>query len=85
MEPKTTRIPISLSGKKHPLTSQFKSETPKMTEETPKRRIVLNKKVIPKITIKVDELIKDTFHNLATGKLKNVIDSDAVLDNSALI
>ncbi len=85
MESKTTRIPINLSGKKNPLVSQFKSEAPNMTEETPKRRIVLNKKVIPKITIKVDELIRDTFHNLATGKLKNVIDSEAVLDNSALI
>jgi len=40
---------------------------------------------VPKITIQVDELIRETFSNLVSGKLRRVTDSSAVLNNEALL
>lgn len=53
--------------------------------ETPKKKIVINRRVVPKITIRVDELIRDTFHGLANDRLRYVTDSEDVLNNKILI
>lgn len=53
--------------------------------ETPKKKIVINRRVVPKITIRVDELIRDTFHGLANDRLRYVTDSEDVVNNKILI
>lgn len=75
--------PIILGLRGNDLGQRQKKDPPVI--QNPTKKLLGNKKIVPRITIRVDELIRETYVGLSTGKLLNVTDSPAVLNNDALI